>query len=300
MSKITMLTNADIRKVDLVPAGAQQLSKISIMKGGQTPMNDKVNKLSDEELNEIQSLLDEIKAKLDIKEDDESENKDDVKDGVEESKDIDKECGVDKVEGECENKTDVKDNVEESKDLEKKEEPEVVDDKGENKTDVKDNVEESKDDEVKEALKKAADAQAENDKLKDQIAKMEDERTTKEFIQKASELGNIPGISTNELGSVLKVINKSVDADTYKKIEALLKSANDTIGSGSLFVEKGTSAQSSGEPTTADEAWQMIEKMAQSRVEKGISNTNNCISDILDTPAGANLYSQYKMLRGGN
>ena len=31
MNRVTMLTNADIRKVDLVPAGAQQLSKIEIM-----------------------------------------------------------------------------------------------------------------------------------------------------------------------------------------------------------------------------------------------------------------------------
>ena len=288
MSRVTMLTNADIRKVDLVPAGAQQLSKIAIMKGGETSMSNKVNKLSDKELEEIQSLLDEIKTKLEIiDEDDAKEDK-----------------AEDEVNDEGVKEEGVNDDGVETKDTEKEDKPEEVEDdcaKGEcTKEEVKEECANAQTEEVKEALKKAADAQAEADKLKEQIAKMEDERVTKEFIQKASELGNIPGISTEELGSVLKLINKSVDADTYKKIENLLKSANDTIGSGSLFVEKGTSAQSSGEPTTADEAYRMIEKLAEGRVAKGLSNTGNCIADVLDTAEGSKLYELYKSLRGGN
>lgn len=289
MSRVTMLTNADIRKVDLVPAGAQQLSRIEIMKGGQAAMNEKIAKLSDEELNEIQSLLDEIKAKLEITDEDadDKEKTDDV-----ETKD-------------CEKVEDaVKDNSENNvtpDDTDSDGEHKKVEGEGETKGGVTEGcVTPDEPEEVKEALKKAADTQAENDKLKDQIAKMQDEKVTKMFINKASELGNIPGISTEDLGNILKVISKSVDTDTYDKVEAVLKSANDAIGTGSMFVEKGTSAQGSGEPTSADEAWHLIEKMAESRVAKGLSNTGNCVSDVLDTPEGASLYLKYKALRGGN
>ena len=289
MSRVTMLTNADIRKVDLVPAGAQQLSRIEIMKGGQATMNEKIAKLSDEELNEIQSLLDEIKDKLDITDDDtdDKEKTDDV-----ETKDYEKVKDAVKDNSENNVTPDGTDSEGEHKEVEGE---------GETKGGVTEGyVKPEEPEEVKEALKKAADTQAENDKLKDQIAKMQDEKATKMFISKASELGNIPGISTEDLGNILKVISKSVDTDTYDKIEAVLKSANDAIGTGSMFVEKGTSAQSSGEPTSADEAWHLIEKLAESRVAKGLSNTGNCVSDVLDTPEGARLYLKYKALRGGN
>lgn len=303
MKKITMLTNADIRKVDLVPAGAQQLSKITIMKGGETSMSDKVNKLSDKELEDIQNLLDEIKAKLEIVEEDENTKESDTKEEKNDECVNENNQETEKA-NECVKEEGVSEDNVETKDTENKEEPKEVKEESVKEDDTKEVKEgecvNEETPEVKEALKKAADAQAEADRLKDQIAKMEDERVTKEFIQKASELGNIPGISTDELGSVLKSINKSVDADTYKKIEELLKSANDIIGTGSMFIEKGTSAQSTGEPTSADEAWQMIEKLAEQRVTKGLSNTGNCVSDVLDTPEGSALYIKYKSLRGGN
>ena len=300
MSKIKQLKNADIHKVDLVPAGAQQLSKITIMKGGPN-MNDKVAKLSDDELLEVQGLLDELKAKLGITDEEECEKEEDTKDDNVKSEGSDN-CNVPNGEGNnCEKEDDIKD------DNVKSEDTKVTEDTGCEKGNCEkeegtkdDNVKSEEDPKVTEALKKAADVEAENTKLKENIAKMEDEKEQKEFIAKASVLKNIPGVNENELVTILRTIYKSVDKDTFNKVESLLKSANDTIGSSSLFVENGSSASSSGEPTTADEAWKMIEKLAESRVAKGISSTANCIADVLDTPEGANLYMKYKALRGGN
>lgn len=58
MSKRTRLKNADINKVDLVLAGAQQLSSISIMKSKEDKSMSKVNKeLSDDKLDKLEELL---------------------------------------------------------------------------------------------------------------------------------------------------------------------------------------------------------------------------------------------------
>ena len=280
MSKVTMLTNSDIRKVDLVPAGAQQLSKIEIMKSKEVAkMDESMNNLTDKDIEEIQELLDSLKEKLGIK-DDEHEDKDDEISEV-------KEGSEPVYEKKEDTKTDDKPTNDESINTVK-----------EDSEDVKMKQEESE--EVKEALQKAANLEAENNKLKEEIAKAADEKEKTDFINKASVFKNIPGVNETDLGEVLRNIYKTAGKDTYDKLESILKSANDVIGSGSLFVEKGSSAAGSGDPADVDEAWSMIEALAQSRVQKGISNSTNCIAEALKTPEGERLYNKYKSLMGGN
>lgn len=71
MSKRTRLKNADINKVDLVPAGAQQLSSITIMKSKEDNSMSKVNKISDDKLDKLIELLASV-----LDEDDTAEKED--------------------------------------------------------------------------------------------------------------------------------------------------------------------------------------------------------------------------------
>lgn len=254
--KVNMLRNSDIHKVDLVPDGAQQLSKIEIMKSKEEIPVDEKKVPTAEELEALESQLKEIADKLGISLEDEKEDHEEIKELVEEKVETEE---VDKVE-----------NVEETEE-----------------------IKETENTEVKEALAKAASAEAEANKLKAEIAKMNDERQTQEFIAKAKGFENIPGVKAEDLGSVLKSLF-STNPDLYNKVEEILKSANDTIGNSSLFVEKGTAQVSTGDPASKEEAWNMIEKLAESRVTKGISNSTNCIADVLKTPEGEALYAKYK------
>lgn len=286
--KITMLENAEINKVDLVPAGAQQLSKIELMKS--IDKEDKtvaeVNKqdLTDDEIKEVQGLINQLKQKLGIsdeaKADTAEEPKDEKPEDNKEATDTEKECGdtekaVEGTETDAEVAT------------EKADEPE-------------DKKEETENEVAKAALKKAADLEAQNKQLQEKIAKMNDEKIEKSFIAKASEMKNIPGIETSVLGQVLKSVYEKCGKESYETLETVLKSANEVIGSGSMFVEKGTSAHSYGEPSTSDEAWQMLETLASNRITKGLSNTGNAMAEAMKTPEGERLYSLYKSLKGGN
>ena len=265
-----MLRNADISKVDLVPEGAQQLSKIEILKSKEAIKMD-IAKMDDKELDEIEAMLNEIKHKLGIS-DTEDKSEEDVEDKMEKE---------DKPEGKPEDKPEGK--------------PE---DKPEDKPEGKpEDMESDTDDNVKKALKKAADAEAENSKLKEQIAKMADERENREFIEKAAGMKNIPGMSEAELGNVLKSVYKTAGKETYERLENILKAANEAIGTGSLFVESGTDSNNSAEPQSSDEAWSMLEALAKNRVEKKLSGTSTCMADVLKTDEGAYLYSLYKSLK---
>lgn len=283
--KITMLENAEINKVDLVPAGAQQLSKIELMKSKEGKTVAEVNKqdLTPEELAEVQSLISQLKDKLGIVDEAKAETPEEPKENKteekEDNKDTEKECGD--TEKACTGPETAAEQTTEKADEPKKEE-----------ADAENEV-------AKAALKKAADLEAQNNQLKEEIAKMNNEKIEKSFIAKASELKNIPGMETSELGKVLKSVYENCGVDTYNTLEAVLKSANELIGHGSMFVEKGTSSDIAGEPTTADEAYKQLEMLASNRITKGLSGTNNAMADAMKTPEGARLYSLYKSLQGG-
>lgn len=72
-----------------------------------------------------------------------------------------------------------------------------------------------------------------------------DKQATKEFIQKAeTEFGNLP-TDPKEFGPVLKEL-ASKAPEEYKKLEGVLKAANEVIEKGALFAEFGRSAQTGG------------------------------------------------------
>lgn len=98
----TKLKNNDINKVDLVPKGAQQYSKIAITKSFKeedSMANNKVSKsLSAEELDSIEELLGKLKAKLEGTGEVGAEKEDNIEledTGEDEDEDVDEEVNVD-------------------------------------------------------------------------------------------------------------------------------------------------------------------------------------------------------------
>lgn len=260
MRRVKFLKNACIGKIDLVPAGAQQDSEILITKSKEVSnLETKVEKeFTPEQIEEMKGLIHQLKIMLHC---DEAENE--VKEN----------------------------NTDEIVEAEKSDTEEV-------KEEVNEEVKEPESDVVKAALQKAADLEAENSKLQEEVKKMNDEKVTQQFISKASEMSNIPGMSTNELGKVLKSVSENCDNDTFNNLMSVLKAANEAIGTGSLFVEKGSFSNNSGDPQTADEAYSMLEMLANQRVTKGESTTSNCMADVLKTEEGTRLYNKYLSLKG--
>ena len=258
MSKVKFLKNACIGKIDLVPAGAQQDSEILITKS-----------------KEVNNLNNNVEKEF-------------TPEQIEEMKDLIHQL---KIMLHCDDDETHENETEEN-------DTEEVEEKEDDKEDTSEEVKEPYSDEVKAALQKAADLEAENSKLQEEVKKMNDEKTTQQFISKASEMSNIPGMSTDELGKVLKSVSENCDENTYNNLMSVLKAANEAIGTGSLFVEKGSSSNNSGDPQTADEAYEMLEMLANKRVAKGESTTSNCMADVLKTEEGTRLYNKYLSLKG--
>lgn len=89
------------------------------------------------------------------------------------------------------------------------------------------------------------------------IAKAERERReTAEFIAKAEELEHIP-LAAGEFGPVLKEISELVPAETFEKLETVLKGANAALEQSDLFRELGAGG------TGGSDAETRIEKAAE-------------------------------------
>jgi hypothetical protein len=115
----------------------------------------------------------------------------------------------------------------------------------------------SQDDEREAELKKAADERSEIEKQAaeaNEIAKSEREiRETREYFAKAEELGQ-PG---DDFGPVLKAIAAAVDADTFEKLESVLKTAHRRAVDAGIFKEIGANGDGDGES-----ALEQLEKKA--------------------------------------
>lgn len=91
----------------------------------------------------------------------------------------------------------------------------------------------------------------------EKLAKAEKEaRLAKEFIQKASTYDGL-NIKAEEFGPVLKAASEAMDAETFSKLDEVLKSASETAKSGELFKEVGDNGEG-----TMGSAWQEVEKKA--------------------------------------
>lgn len=92
------------------------------------------------------------------------------------------------------------------------------------------------------------------------------EKEETEFLAKAKEVNLIPE-ADKKVVSLLKSI-KGVDGAVESVME-ILKSANDVIAKGKVFDEVGSGASGSSNGTSADDAWEAIEKAAAKLVVKG-------------------------------
>jgi len=131
-----------------------------------------------------------------------------------------------------------------------------------------------------------------NKEQAEQIAKMSDEKVTKEYVAKASEYTNLSQ-KPEEFGLILKSIATAVP-DAYSKLDLVLKAANEAIQKGNLFGENGSGATGNSAATAKDEAWLKIVALAEARVTKKESATQaQAIDEVIKTEEGRKLYSTY-------
>lgn len=114
-----------------------------------------------------------------------------------------------------------------------------------------------------------------------------DSQRTKEFVAKAAELDQLV-LKSDELGGVLKTIADSVPAETYGKLDQVLKAANEGLRQCGLLKQRGSDFTN----RAGDGAWKRIEAEATKIVEKGEGLTHEQAIDrvLKEQP---NLYQDY-------
>jgi chemotaxis protein histidine kinase CheA len=217
---------------------------------------------------------------------------------------------AEKQEEEEEKKPEEEEKAEKQEDEEEEEKPE-----GEAKPDEEESSEEEvsaeveEDEEEEDDLKKAISKSLEsapsavrdeverlwkaNRDLEAVVKKEKDERLRREFVAKAAETyPNLPGISPDELGLVIKTLH-DLDVAIAAQVENVLKSANAAIESGDVFSEMGSGAHG-GEAT----AFGRLDSIAKEKVSKaagGVSYHKAFEQAMNENP---DLYSNYLNEKG--
>ena len=141
-----------------------------------------------------------------------------------------------------------------------------------------------------EMIEKADRTAAELTEAREKLAKADDEIRMKEVVAKAEKLSYVA--PTDELAIVLKAASDNLDAETFEKLENILKTANERVEKSNLFSEMGRSSLNNSE--SAGDSWAEIEKAASEMVEKSDDLSQSAAVDkFLSTPRGAELYSKY-------
>jgi hypothetical protein len=141
-----------------------------------------------------------------------------------------------------------------------------------------------------EMIEKADRTAAELTDAREKLAKADDEIRMKEVVAKAEKLSYVA--PTDELAIVLKAASDNLDAETFEKLENILKTANERVEKSNLFSEMGRSSLNNSE--SAGDSWAEIEKAASEMVEKSDDLSQSAAVDkFLSTPRGAELYSKY-------
>lgn len=282
--KRTKLKNSNICKVDLVPKGAQQHSKIAICKSEPINLIDRIIKLKD-------SIIDIFKSDKDDKAILMKGAIDQFSSEIEDS-DISvipqDEERSDNTMAEFDKTTLSKEAQEHISALE----AEVAILKV-----AKEATSPTQDDILKglpEAVVKMINEQkTQNKALAEQVAKMADANVLKEYVAKAAKLGDLP-IKADELALIMKSLATS-DPTSYTKIETLLTSTNEMIAKSKLFDEEGTD-NSQSIAANRDEAWTKIQVLANAMVAKDSAKSlAQAIDEVISTPEGRKLYSMYNV-----
>lgn len=286
----TKLKNADICKVDFVPAGAQQHSRISLFKSADTP--NIISKIGEAIAKVIASFLpiegvekmeeSVIEAVLTPAEP--------TVEAVEIEKVEPEPTEVEKTEPEVEEVKEVEEikveepieeSVKEPKEVEKIE-PVVIEPE-----DIMKGLPEA-------VIKMLAEKDEQNKQLSEQIAKINDEALTKEYIAKAATITTNIGIPAEELGAVLKSIN-ALSPELASKVENVIKVANETAAKGEIFKELGNEPVANSFAVDSKDAWARIEVLASNLVAKSEDGLTKAmaITKVLESPEGRKLYAVY-------
>lgn len=121
----------------------------------------------------------------------------------------------------------------------------------------------------------------------EQIAKAErDKRETAEYVAKAAELDKLSA-DPADFGAVLKTVAGAVDAETFEKLEAVLKAANEAVAQGDLYAEFGRGGAA---PTDAEAR---IEKAAEEirKADTSLTREQAIERALADNPE---LYDEYR------
>ena len=156
-------------------------------------------------------------------------------------------------------------------------------------------------------LKSLDDTKAANDKLSERVEKAEGENADlkaqlveRDLVAKAeTEFSHVA--KAEELTPILKAAKEAFDAETFEKLEDVLKAANAKIETGDLFKEirdtpavKDALAKSAALAPAGD-AWAKIEELAKNVIEKadGPLTQEQAVDRVLKSEEGRELYAQY-------
>lgn len=146
-------------------------------------------------------------------------------------------------------------------------------------------------DEVKEQVevifKEQEKMRKENKEIRKQLQQEIEEKRKQEFVAKAEQFENI-SVDPDEFGVVLKNISETSE-DAYNKVMEVLKSADEVVKQGDLFVEKGSSLEN-----TKSDSWGKIEKTAENlkNNDPSMSKEQAINKALKDNPDLYNAYMQ--------
>lgn len=125
-----------------------------------------------------------------------------------------------------------------------------------------------------------------------ELTKMRDERETVEFEKRAEAYAHLPGMSTKELGAVLKRASKQLDKADYESLEKSLSIAAEAVKKSGALGELGSAAPGD------DSAWGKIQTIAKRLVE---SDPTMTLAQAITKAADQNpeLHKQYKAEMSG-
>ena len=112
------------------------------------------------------------------------------------------------------------------------------------------------------------------------------EKAEKEYVAKADSMKLVA--EPQKLGLILMRVSEALPEDA-KELEAIMKAANEKIEKGKLFEETGSSGAGAGK-----DAFEKIEKAAESRAAQKKITKEQAMDELLSEPEFAALYKEYE------
>jgi hypothetical protein len=125
-----------------------------------------------------------------------------------------------------------------------------------------------------------------------ELAKMRDEKETIEFEKRAEQYAALPGMSTKDLGAVLKRASKQLDKADFESLEKSLKCAAEAVKKSGVLGEVGTGAPGDGSAKSRIESIAKRYMEADAKLSRAEATTRAMESN-------PELYREYKAEMSG-